>query len=338
MQSNEHVWVVILAAGAGKRVKGLTRDRLGLPAPKQYSMIDDRSTLLDITLKRAKKIAPPERIVAIVARQHRRWWETELAGLPTRNVIVQPENRGTAAGILLPLLWITGQDPDARLVVLPSDHGVASEETLNTAITDAVACVPFPDSEMVLLGVRPERPETGYGWIVPRPWFGRRLRPVASFREKPDPAAAASLFERGALLNSFILVAGGRFLLDLFETALPDLWRSFHPALRDAQNGSWIEHDLAQFYRSVPTLDFSKDLLERTAGLLWVHPVPACGWLDLGTPERLTDHLIAHGRQFGNGLTTRPNPEPSQPPQPTAGRVGAATLRNAAPAHADASA
>jgi mannose-1-phosphate guanylyltransferase len=94
VHSNENLWVVFLAAGEGKRVKELTRDRRGLAAPKQYSSIDGRATLLETTLARARKIAPPERIVVIVARQHRKWWETELADLPDRNVIVQPENRG----------------------------------------------------------------------------------------------------------------------------------------------------------------------------------------------------------------------------------------------------
>lgn len=293
MHSSEHLWVVILAAGEGKRVKDLTRDRWGLPAPKQYSLVGGRSTLLDATLERAKKIAPPERIVAVVARQHRRWWATELADLPARNVISQPENRGTAAGILLPLLWITRRDSRARLVILPSDHGVASEGTLLEAITGAISCVPRSDSEMVLLGVQPERPETGYGWIVPGQGDASLLRPVASFREKPNAATAASLLTQGGLLNSFILIAGGRFLLNLFRTAMPQLWRAFQPIIQEPRGIPSIEQDGSRFYKSIPSLDFSKDLLERAADKLWVYPVPACGWLDLGTPERLTGHLIA---------------------------------------------
>ncbi len=306
MRSNNNLWVVILAAGEGKRVKDLTRDRWGRPAPKQYALIDSRRTLLDVTLERAKKIAPPERIVTVVAAQHRRWWASEPAQLPPGYVIVQPENRGTAAGILLPLLWITRRDPDARLVILPSDHGVSSEETLHAAITDAASCTACSQAGMVLLGVRPERPETDYGWIVPRPGGNARLRPVASFREKPDPATAAALLKEGGLLNSFILIAGGRCLLDLFQTVLPELWRAFQPMLDGASNGSWTEQDLVRYYRSVPNLDFSKDLLERSAESLWVHTVPACGWLDLGTPERLTGHLLAQRRQRWPGPKATP--------------------------------
>ena len=313
MNSNQHIWVVILAAGEGQRVRDLTRDRWGQPAPKQYSTFGGSRTFLGTTLERAKKIAPPERIVAIVAAQHRQWWATELAAIPRENVIVQPENRGTAAGILLPLLWITERDPDAQLVILPSDHGVASEDTLHTAINDALLGTASAHAGLVLLGVTPERPETGYGWIVPSPGEHGGLHPVASFREKPDAAAAASLFSHGALLNSFILIADGRFLLNLFETALPQLWRPMHPVFNERSNNSERRRELDDLYGSIPVLDFSKDLLERTAEELWVYPVPACGWLDLGTPDRLTRHLLARGRQ---SLDAR-NPEMKRRPSQT---------------------
>lgn len=300
MHSNDHIWVLLLAAGEGNRVKDLTRDRWGLPAPKQYSLIGGRSTLLEATLERARKIAPPERIVAIVARQHRQWWLSELADLPAQNVIAQPENRGTAAGILLPLVRITRRDPNARLVILPSDHGVASEETLHRAVIEALACAPHSNSEIVLLGVQPKGPETGYGWIVPHPQEHGGLRSVAYFREKPDAASAASLRTQGGLLNSFILISGGRFLLDLFKTDLPQLWRAFQPVIGNEQNPLSMDLDLTHLYHSIPTLDFSKDILEHVADKLWVYPVPACGWLDLGTPERLTGHLIAQGQPPGD--------------------------------------
>lgn len=303
MKSNEHVWVVILAAGEGKRVSDLTRDRWGNPAPKQFSSIDGRSTLLATTLERAKKIAPVERIVPIVAPQHQCWWARELVEIPSGNVIVQPENRGTAAGILLPLLRVTRHDPGAVLVILPSDHGVTSEATLNSAIIDATVSAGRSGAGLVLLGVRPGRPETGYGWIVPRPGESGRLQPISSFCEKPDAVTTASLFDGGALLNSFITVARGQFLLNLFETVLPQLWRAFQPVLSHQSDILRNGGDVTQMYRSIPSLDFSKDLLEHAAEKLWVYPVPACGWLDLGTPARLAGHLIEHRRGTGGGST-----------------------------------
>ena len=331
MPANNHLWVVILAAGEGLRVKHLTRDRQGTPAPKQYSSIDGRSTLIEITLARAKKIAPLERIVAVVAEHHRRWWQSELAELDVRNLIVQPENRGTAAGILLPLLRITDRDPQARLVILPSDHAVASEETLHDAIVDAAACAPHADSEVVLLGVQPHGPETGYGWVVPRLESRGKLRAVARFREKPDAASAAALHESGGLLNSMILISGTGCLRALFEREMPPLWRSFHPAPDDNRKDILIGPNLSEVYRSVPTFDFSRDLLERVAGQLWVYRVPSCGWLDIGTPDRLTDHLTARDHPPQERPRRRLNPPSHCPPgkrlpttaaRPTAGGTG----------------
>jgi len=312
VDSYEHLWILILAAGEGCRVQSLTRDRWGAPAPKQYSLVGGRTTLLGATLARARRLAPCDRIVAVVAGHHRHWWETELADLPAPNIVVQPKNRGTAAGILLPVLRITERDPDARLVILPSDHGVASENTLHDAIAGAVTCVPHPTSEVVLLGVQPDGPETDYGWVVPKPRSNGRVRAVVSFREKPTAEGAQSLFERGGLLNSFILVAGGRCLLNLFERETPVLWRSFQPAQSIDLDGSSIGSDLGGLYDTLPTLDFSRDLLERAADQLRVYTVPACGWLDLGTPERLTDHLIAQGCRQQARRYEHPNPQPSR--------------------------
>ena len=312
MDSNEHLWIVILAAGEGLRVQNLTRDRSGAPAPKQYSLVGGRTTLLGATLARARRLAPCDRIVAVVAGHHRHWWETELADLPASNIVIQPENRGTAAGILLPVLRITERDPDARFVILPSDHGVASEKILNESIAGAVTCVPHPTSRVVLLGVQPDGPETDYGWIVPKPRSNGRVRAVVSFREKPTAEGAQALFERGGLLNSFILVAGGRSLLNLFERETPVLWRLFRPPQSDDHDGSAITGDLSGLYDTLPTLDFSRDLLERAADRLRVYAVPACGWLDLGSPERLTDHLIAQGRQQQARRYERPNPQPTR--------------------------
>jgi mannose-1-phosphate guanylyltransferase len=296
VNSSADVWVVILAAGEGHRVRGLTRDRWGNSAPKQYSCLDGATTLLGTTLERAKRITPPERIVPIVAAQHQCWWDSELTEIPPENIIVQPENRGTAAGILLPLLWITRRDSDALLVILPSDHDVAREEILHTAMTEAVACAAGSQAGIVLLGVKPEGPETDYGWIVPRSGEHGSLRSVALFREKPDAATSAVLLRQGALLNCFILIAQGRVLLDLFETVTPRLWRFFHPVSVGNRDGNSKIHEVSKLYRSVPVFDFSKDLLEQIAEKLSVYTVPSCGWCDLGTPERLNRRLIQHSQ------------------------------------------
>lgn len=295
MATRDHIWVLVLAAGEGQRVRQLTHDRRGQPAPKQYSLIDGQGTLLDFALGRAMRIAPPERIVPIVAAQHRQWWETALDTIPSHNVIVQPENRGTAAGILLPLLWIRHHDEVATVVVLPSDHVVDSEETLINSIDDAVRAVDQSNAPVILLGVEPTDVEDGYGWIVPCLHCDRFPCHVEFFREKPKADEADSLMRRGALLNSFIMVGGVQGFLGLYRQVLPQLWRPFEQLVTRQVDSSWVDSGLADFYHSIPCCDFSKDVLESAVDELWVSPVPPCGWSDLGTPERLEAHLRHRG-------------------------------------------
>ena len=294
-------WALILAAGEGKRVRVLTRDRRGHHAPKQFSSADGKVTLLSATLRRAGRIAPCEQIVTIVAAQHERWWRSDLIGALPDNIVIQPENRGTASGILLPLVWIARHDPDATVVILPSVHFVESEETLHGALERVLLNVTRSEVPAVLLGVQPEGPEEGYGWIVPCPGPENCPHRVASFREKPDACAAALLLSQGALLNTFIIVADIRFLLTLFEERTPHLLRSFEQVMAGSKTEYQQQKDLADLYRSIPSLDFSKDVLEGAAERLWVCQAPACGWTDLGTPQRLSDHLARHG---GNPLAT----------------------------------
>jgi mannose-1-phosphate guanylyltransferase len=285
----------VLAAGEGKRVKALTRDRSGHRAPKQFTSTDGSATLLESTLQRARRIAPPEQIVPVVAAQHERWWRTELADFPSENIVIQPENRGTAAGILLPLVWIVRHERDAVVVILPADHFVESEEALNGALSEALSVVTRPEASIILMGAEPDGPEEGYGWIVPCPGPRNCPHRVAFFREKPDACATASLLSQGALLNTFIIVADGRYLLALFKEKTPQLWGPFEQTLAGRITESRRQKNLAHLYRIIPSLDFSKDVLEGGAEHLSVYPVPPCGWTDLGTPQRLREHLVERG-------------------------------------------
>jgi mannose-1-phosphate guanylyltransferase len=272
----------------------MTQDRSGRSTPKQYARLTGPKTLLESTLERAARITVAERVVAIVAAHHKRWWEHQLTAIPPSNVVVQPENRGTAAGILLPLLWIARFDRQAAVVVLPSDHFVSSEATLTRSVNDAIDAVREAGTAIILLGMQPEGPEDGYGWIVPCDGCEDCPYRVSCFLEKPTPETAATLHRRGAFLNSFIMVGDLQRLLSLFRREAPLLWRSFEQLARRPDGFTWHERRLAEIYRSVPNLDFSKHVLEAAADTLRVYPVPRCGWTDLGTPERLARHLVHH--------------------------------------------
>jgi mannose-1-phosphate guanylyltransferase len=231
----------------------------------------------------------------VVAEGHRRWWREELAELPPENIVVQPLNRGTAIGLLLPFLKVLQRDPEARILVLPSDHHVDDEGTLQRAISEALVSVDSVGSGVVLLGALPEEPDTEYGWIVPRGTI-ESVRGVATFVEKPDKEVARFLLDRGALLNTLILVAAGRSLLHLYTRHLPGVLGEL---LTWRDNAMIPDLELTQLYASLPSHDLSRDILTRSCDELSVLPISDCGWSDLGTPARL--RLFQSGRASADG-------------------------------------
>jgi mannose-1-phosphate guanylyltransferase len=226
--------------------------------------------------------------VVVVAEQHRRYWREALSDLPRENVIVQPRNRGTAAGILLPVLDIVlRRDRDARLLVLPADHYVGSEDVLMRVLCSAARAVRRPGAPLVLLGMAGEEGDHEYGWILPAAGPAAGLRAVLSFAEKPNPETSRELAAGGALVNSFILASRASTLVQLYEDALPGLVRAFVPVVLAEDR----EARLCELYDEIPSLDFSRSVLERSPGSLGVLAVPPCGWSDLGTPSRLARFL-----------------------------------------------
>jgi len=282
-------WAIVLAAGSGTRLQALARDRSGTAVPKQFCSLSGARTLLGDALLRARRVVPAKNVVVVVAAQHREWWESELGDSPRENVIVQPENRGTASGILLPLLSILERDRTARVALLPSDHFVLEEPVLARALRQALkeAC----DDQVALLGITPDRAETEYGWIVPA--TRDAVARVTTFVEKPAWTDAQSCLRSGGLWNSFILAAQAASLLELFAQRVPDLVAAFMEAFRAEDR----RQALVDLYARLESVDFSRAVLQGSEPSLRVHVVSPCGWTDLGTPERV--------EQCVNGLRSR---------------------------------
>lgn len=292
MSDCDHLWALVLAAGDGRRLRSLTTTR-GHAVPKQYCCLERGPSLLQEALHRAEAVVSPDRICTIVAAQHRRWWIGQLASVPRDNIIVQPQNRGTANGILLPLLSILERDPQARIVVLPADHHVRDEQQLAQSLREAAAPPPDSWAEIVLLGLEPREADPGLGYILPRHEAGRGLDGVERFLEKPSAALAAVLLAQGALWNAFILAADAPALLQLFERRCPDIVAEMRDCLRRGQRGAAAGDALAELYDQLPELDFSRNILQSQEQHLRVIRVPECGWSDLGTPDRVAEALRA---------------------------------------------
>ena len=286
-----NTWALVLAAGEGSRLRSLTTTHSGIAVPKQFCSLKGGPSLLQEALHRAEAVAPRQRICTIVAAHHRRWWEGPVWSLPSQNVIVQPENRGTANGLLLPLLHIAQREPNARVVILPSDHYVQDEAPLGRALRQAAQQVANDPTHIYMLGIGPDEADPELGYIVPGSRDDNGALKVAQFIEKPPMTLARSMIERGALWNAFILVGRVSTILALYAQRYPDIAMEMRRAVqRDAANpaDALAASDL---YSRLPELDFSRHVLEGSEKFLRVHPVPACGWSDLGTPKRVGEAL-----------------------------------------------
>jgi mannose-1-phosphate guanylyltransferase len=266
----------------------------GVDVPKQYCTFKGDQSLLRMALRRAAMLTSRERVVPVVSDQHRQWWEPQLADVPRDNIVVQPCNRGTACGVLLPLIHVLLKEPRASVVILPSDHFVRQEAVFARTATKAFKIVRDAENSIVLLGIRPDGPDSDFGWIEPTLGALDGVHWVLSFVEKPLPVAAQRLMEQGCLWNSCVLVARGVALLSAFKRAFPELVERFGAACVSSTAGEGEER-LSRLYARLPSLDLSRDLLQPNDDDLRVLPVPPCGWSDLGTPERVARCLENEG-------------------------------------------
>ena len=138
-------WSIVLAGGDGERIRPFVEKWLGYHRPKQYCTFVGTRSMFQHTLDRADMLTPSERRVTVIARDHREEACSQLRGRASGKLILQPANRGTAAGIFLPLSYIQASDPDATVVVYPSDHFIYPEARLMEFVlqaTDAVERFP----------------------------------------------------------------------------------------------------------------------------------------------------------------------------------------------------
>jgi mannose-1-phosphate guanylyltransferase len=284
------VWAVILAAGEGSRLAALTRDAAGKPVPKQFCSLNGGRALVQEALERARRVVPPDRTCAIVAQQHSEHWRKALRCLPAENLIVQPQNRGTANGVLLSVLAILSRDPLARIIFLPADHFVLDESALERSLRELIASLHHNPDGLTLIGIEPDDPDPELGYIVPGGTLAGGLRTVSRFVEKPSAVLAQELFAIKALWNSFIFGASGAALLGLLRLQLGATVDDVATALsRDALAG--VCSALPELYQDLPSVDFSRSVVQQLPFALRVITARACGWNDLGTPHRLAATL-----------------------------------------------
>lgn len=298
----QELWGIVLAAGEGSRVRPFLQQRCGGRGIKQFCAVIGRRSLLEHTLARVERLIPRERILVIVSQDHQPEAQAQLASWPTPNVIVQPSNRDTAPGILLPLAHVSHREPFATVAIFPSDHFVLDEHRFMASVATAVEETRRFPPHVTLLGMTPDGLEEGYGWIEPTEREeGRATRGVRQFWEKPSPMKALSLLRRGALWNTFVGVAQANTLWELTRQAAPDLYRDFN-AIRRALATSYASLVIHDVYRTLRSVNFSSDICEPLVARLRVLPVPYVGWSDWGSENR----IVASLQQLGKSTAPAP--------------------------------
>jgi mannose-1-phosphate guanylyltransferase len=283
---------VVLAGGEGVRLRALSQRICGDQRPKQYVPILGESTLLRQTLDRVALGIPPARTLVVTLRSHARYW----AGSDGSHVLVQPSDRGTAAGILLPVHWVARRNPGATVAVFPSDHFVSEPALLMAHITRIADWVDRHPEWLVLLGARATRPEVEYGWIeLGRPLDSapdRRIWMARRFWEKPSEERAHICLQAGCLWNTFILVGKVAAFLRAGREAVPvvDDRLSWARVFFGTEDEAWALH---QAYALMPRANFSRAILEACPPFLAVAAMPEGIWSDLGTPQRVFEILGA---------------------------------------------
>ncbi|MBI4525675.1 MAG: NTP transferase domain-containing protein [Deltaproteobacteria bacterium] len=288
---------VVLAAGEGRRLRPFVQQLRGDFLPKQYVRFVGTRSMLEHTFSRAEKLIPPERLFTVISRKHLSHPEVrqQLSQRPQDRLVVQPENKETGPGILLPLMHVEKRYPDSTVAVLPSDHFVAEEGLFMSYVDLAFRIVERHPSYLILLGIQPTAPEAEYGYIVPGPKVDF-LAPLpvlglARFVEKPRSYIAEELIRKGGLWNTMVIVSKVRTLLDLVRDSAPGLYRCFETIGRSI--GTSREKDVVErSYRQMEPVNFSSDLFEAfPVERVLVLPVRGVVWSDWGSKRRVLDFL-----------------------------------------------
>jgi mannose-1-phosphate guanylyltransferase len=282
--------VLILAGGDGLRSRAVTRALAGDERPKQFCALVSNEPLLVEAQHRASMIVPPSRTILVLTRPHEPYYRDLVDGIPPGQLVVQPQNRGTAPAVLYGLLRVAARAPNAPVAILPSDHWVSDDAVFMAHAAAAIGIVRAHPGAVVLLGIAPTRAEREYGWIEPAEpvadvWSD--LHGVRRFVEKPDADLARRLEASGrSLWNTSVVIGRVEALLFLFALARPELVDAFlgiWPALGSRSEAQAVE----RLYANLPAGDFSKDILAGRPESLTVLAVSGVAWEDVGHPARI---------------------------------------------------
>lgn len=275
---------LIMAGGKGTRFWPIsTEDK-----PKQFLNLISEKTMIQMTIDRIKPMIPIERIFVCTSQRYVDLLSEQIPDLPIRNIIIEPEGRNTAPCIALSALVINRYYKNANMIVLPSDHLIRDEEEFRKIVTIGNKFVDMNPKSIVTLGMKPSRPEIGYGYIKytdnKRVIDDREIIKVDNFVEKPSLEKAKQyLQERKYLWN------GGMFLWNINEIidAIKKFEEDTYEALQHIRNVSEekLQEEINNNYNKTRAISVDYAILEKSDNIFVIES--EFGWDDVGSWEAI---------------------------------------------------
>jgi len=291
MQPNPDYYCVIMAGGIGSRFWPMSRTAY----PKQFhDVLGIGKTLIQLTFDRFAALCPPENIFVVTNTQYVDQVAEQLPAIKKEHILAEPSRRNTAPCIAYAAHKIASLNPKAQMVVAPSDHLVMKEEEFTRIIRKAYELAASGE-ELVTLGIRPTRPDTGYGYIQFDDAFvndDAEIRKVKTFTEKPDLEIAKELLKDGSFYwNSGIFIWSVSTILNALDTYLPDINNLFLEGT-ELYNTDKEQDFINRIYPVCENESIDYGVMEKAGKADKVNVVLSdFGWSDIGTWGSLYTHL-----------------------------------------------
>lgn len=278
-------YAVIMAGGIGSRFWPVSTTEL----PKQFhDMLGAGQTLLQKTFSRLNKFVPKEHIFILTNARYNNLVMQQLPDISMRQVVLEPAMRNTGPCILYAALKIQKENPNAKMIVAPSDHWIEDEEAFEKDVQKAFEFCSHHDALMTL-GIKPTFPNIGYGYIEYDKAETKTIKMVSRFREKPDYETAKNFISQGNFLwNAGIFVWSSQSVIEAFKNNQPDLFALFEKGI-SVYNTSKEAEFIGENYAKAENISVDYAIMEQSNN---VYVLPASfDWSDLGTWGSLFDEL-----------------------------------------------
>jgi len=278
-----------MAGGVGSRFWPLSR----IFNPKQFlDILGTGKTLLQMTFDRLRSLCPIENIYIVTNINYNDLVLSQLPEISQEQVLLEPMRRNTAPCIAYANFKIQKLNPDANIVVAPSDHLILKEKNFIKIIQQGLSFVEKTNS-LLTLGIKPNKPETGYGYIQACNKIVdnkiKNLKKVKTFTEKPDYDMAKVFYESGEFYwNSGIFIWSLNSIMDAFETKLPEINSLFNEGV-DLYNTKDESEFIMKIYSKCKNISVDYGIMEKAENVYVL--CSDFGWTDLGTWGSLYEHL-----------------------------------------------